>query len=139
MYMQAILHKLLSPFRWGLPRHAILRKDLHRGPQFRLVQGEIVHTANAQDAHARERRADAVHKRAARRTEVIRHRVVLAGSLDEDRARLAVRLQLFLPPQVLQVRVVDREVDRVHRCGELVAVGAVTQMKEPTKPGPWVG
>lgn len=124
--MQTILHELLSPFRRSLPGHAVLSKLLHRGSQFSLMQREIIHTANAQNTHARESRTNAVHEGAARGTEVVGHGVVLTGSFEEDSARLAVCLQVVAATQMFQVRVIDREVGRVHRRGELVAVRAVT-------------
>jgi sugar phosphate isomerase/epimerase len=89
------------------------------------VQREIVHAAYAQDTHARESRADAIHERAARGTEVVGHGVVLARGFYENSARLTEGLQVVAAAQVLQVRVVNGEVGCVHGRGEFVAVGAV--------------
>jgi len=126
LYMQTIFHKLPSPFRRSLPGHTVLGKLLHSGSQFSLVQREIIHTANAQNTHAREGCTDAVHERAARGTEVVGHVVVLARSFEKHSARLAVCLQVVAATQMFQVRVIDREVGRMHGCRKLVAVRAVT-------------
>lgn len=81
---------------------------------------EIVHGADAQDTLVRERRADAVHERAARGTEVVGH-----GVARGDGARLAEGRQVVAAAQVLQVRVGDGEVGCERGRGESVAVGAV--------------
>ena len=82
---------------------------------------EIVHGADTQDTHPGERRADAVHQGAARRTEVIGHSV-----LRGDGARLAEGLQGVAAAHVLQVRVGDGEVGCEHGRRDFAAVRAVT-------------
>lgn len=123
--MQPILFKLRAAVRSSFPGNAILSKLLHRRSQLRLHEREVIDATQAQDAHARERRADAVHERAARAAEVVGHGIVLAIFFEEDGLVLAPGLQALLPAQVLQVRVHNSEVGRVHRRAKLVAVGAV--------------
>jgi hypothetical protein len=113
---------LLEALHWRQPVHSVLHEQLPPRPQLRLMQMEIVHGADAQDAEARERRADAVHERAARRAEVVGH-----GAARADCARLAEGREVLAAAQVLQVRVGDGEVGREHGRGDLAAVGAVAE------------
>lgn len=113
---------LLDPLHATQPAHTVLGKLLHCGSQLGLVQMEIVHGADAQDTLPQESRADAVHERAARGTEVVGHGVARA-----DGARLAEGLQVVAPAQVPQVRVGDGEVGCEHGGGDFVAVRAVAE------------
>ena len=81
---------------------------------------KIVHGADAQDTFPRTTRADTVHKRAARGTEVVGH-----GITRGDSARLAVDGQVFAATQVGQVRVGDSEVGGEHGRADFAAVCAV--------------
>lgn len=81
---------------------------------------EIVHGANAQNAHTGEARTDAVHERAARGTEMVGHGV--AGG---DGARLAEGFQIVAAADVLEVSGGDGEVGGEHGGGDFAAVGAV--------------
>jgi len=104
------------------------------------VQREIVHATYTQDTHARESRADAIHERTARGTEVVGHGVVLARGFYENSTRLTKGLQVVAAAQVLQVRVVHGEVGCVHRRGQLVAVGAVAdEGAKKTRAMDWLG
>jgi hypothetical protein len=123
--VQAVLFKLLGSFRGEFPRYAILGKLLYRGSQLGLVEREIIYTAYMQDTYTRESCTDVIHERAARGTEVVGYGVVLAGSFYENSARLTEGLQAVAAAQVLQVRIVDREISCMHGCGELVAIRAV--------------
>jgi len=78
------------------------------------MQREIVHAAYPQDTHARKSRADPIHERAARGTEVVGHGIVLARGFYKNSVRLTKGLQVVATAQVLQVRVVDGEVGRVY-------------------------
>jgi hypothetical protein len=113
-HVQAVLLELRGAFRWLFPRHTVLGKLLHRGPQLGLVQREIVHAAYAQDAHARESGADTIHERAARVAEVVGHGVIFARLLIENGLVLTKGLQVLLSAQVLQVGVKNGEVGGVH-------------------------
>jgi len=68
----------------------------------------------------RESRADAVHERAARGTEVVGH-----GVVRDDDARLTEGVQVVAAAQLLQVRVGDGEVGCEHGRGDFAAVRAV--------------
>lgn len=123
--MQAILLKLLGPLRGLLPRHTATSKLLHRRSQLSLHQREIIHASNTQDTHSGERRANTIHQRTARATEVVGHGILLSRFFVKYRVRLAPALEIFAATKVLEVRVVDGEVSRVDGGGELVTVGAV--------------
>jgi hypothetical protein len=112
---------LLSTYRTTQPTRTILDKLLDLGLQHRLLQVEVVHRANPQDALPGEARADAVHERAARRAEVIGHGVADCA----DGLLLAEDSHVLAPAEVLQVRVLDGEIRGEHGRGDLVAVGAV--------------
>ena len=99
--MQPVLLKLLGPFRGKFPSHAVLGKLLQGRPQLGLVQGEIIHAPEAQDTHARESPTNTIHERAARGTEVVGHRVVLARGFHEDGTRLTEGLQEITTTKVL--------------------------------------
>lgn len=116
---------LPGPFQARKPAHTVLGKLLQRGSQLGLVQGEIVHGADAQDAHAGESGADAIHERAARGTEVVGHGMVRVDGVRGNGARLAKGRQVLAAAQVLQVGVGDDEVGRECGRGDFVAVGAV--------------
>ena len=66
---------LPDPFHGRFPAHTILDKLLGRRLQLGLVQVEIVHCADAQDAVTGETGTDAVHEGAAGGAEVVRHGV----------------------------------------------------------------
>lgn len=102
------------------PIDAVLDELLDTGAQLRLVQMQIVHGADAQDAGAREAGADAVHERAARVAEVVGH-----GEARRDGRRVRPRLQVLPAPHVPQVLVVDGEVRREHGRCDFAAVRAV--------------
>ena len=102
------------------PPHTALNELLHFRFQLGLVQMEIVHGTNAQNARSRERRADAVHERPAGGAEIVGH--VLTRS---DRARLAEGGQLVPAAEVLQVRIGDDKVGREHGRGDFMAIGAI--------------
>lgn len=89
-------------------------------PKLGLVQREIVDGADAQDADSRQTLRDAVHKGAARATEVVGH-----GLARVYRLRLAVRLEAVLSAHVLEVRVLYGEVAGKHGCCDLATVGTV--------------
>ncbi|KAL9035609.1 MAG: hypothetical protein Q9214_006499 [Letrouitia sp. 1 TL-2023] len=108
---------LFDPIHATQPAHAIFGKLLHPGSQLGLVEMEIIHGANAQDALPRKGRADAIHERAARGTEIIGH-----GVARGDRARLAEGLQIVTATQVLQVRVGHGEIGCEHGRRDFVAV-----------------
>ena len=112
--------ELFSPLHTTQPAHTFLGELLHLGSDLGLVQMEIVHGADAQDALARPARADAVHERAARGAEVVGH-----GVARGDGARLAKGLQVFAAAQVPEVGVGDGEVGREHGRGDFAAVCAV--------------
>lgn len=88
--------------------------------QLHLVQVEIVDSANAQDAMARERRTDTIHQGSACRAKVVGHQAARCDSF-----RLSKRLEVFLPAQVLQVSVGDGKVGCEHGRGDFATVGAV--------------
>ena len=112
--------KLFGPLHTTQPAHTLLNKLLPLRSDFSLVQMEIVHGADAQDALSRPARADAVHERAARGAEVIGH-----GVARGDGTGLAKGLQVFAAAQVPEVSVRDGEVGREHGRGDFAAVGAV--------------
>jgi hypothetical protein len=70
-----------APFRRKFPRYTILGKLLLSGSQLGLMQQEIVHAADTQDAHTWKSGADAMHQRTARVTKVVCHGLVLARGL----------------------------------------------------------
>lgn len=111
---------LPDPLHARQPTHTVLIKLLHSRSQLRLMQTEIVHGANAQNALSRHSRADTIHERAARGTEVVGH-----GIAGADGARLAEGLQVVAAAQVREVGVGDGEVGCEHGCGNFVAVGAI--------------
>jgi hypothetical protein len=122
------------------PGHTVLGKLLQCGSQLGLVQREIVHGAYAQDTHVRESRADAIHERAARGTEVVGHGVARLDGVRGNGARLAESLQVFAAAQVLQVRVGDGEVGCEHGRGDFVAVGAVAdEAADQARAMGWLG
>lgn len=123
--MQAVLFVLLSSFSGRFPRYAIFGELLHCWLQFRFVQGEVVYTAYAQDAHTRESSANAIHERATRLAEVVGHCVVLSRHLNEDSFGLTPARQVFLTSKVLQIGVVYSEIGGMHGCGELVTICAI--------------
>jgi len=96
------------------------------------VQREVVHGADAQDAHAGKGAADAVHQGAAGRAEVVGH--VLARG---DGGALAEGLEVVAAAHVREVLVVDGEVGGEHRRGDLAAVVAVADegLDEPRSRG----
>lgn len=102
------------------PAHTAPNKLLHFGFQLGLVQVEIVHGTNAQNARPREPRADAVHEGPARGAEIVGH--VLTRS---DRARLAKCGQLVAAAEVLQVRIGDDKVGCEHGRGDFMAIRAI--------------
>lgn len=93
------------------------------------MQAEVVHSPDAKDAHAGVPGADAVHERAARGAEVVRHGVARRDSLG-----LRVGLEVFAPAQVLEVGVVHHEVGGEHGRRNLAAVGAVAH-EDPVEAG----
>lgn len=102
------------------PAHSILGELLDPGFQLGLVQMEIVHGADAQDAHPGKAGPDAIHERAARGAKVVGH-----GLARGDAALLAKGLEVVAAARVLEVLVRDGEVGREHGGGDFVAVGAV--------------
>jgi hypothetical protein len=88
--------------------------------QLILKQIEIIYGTDAQNALARGTRADAVHERTARGTEVVSH-----GVARGDGAALTVGFQVVAATEVLEVRVLDGEVGGEHGGSEFVAVEAV--------------
>lgn len=125
LYVQTILLKLFCTLRRKFPRSAVLCELLHRRSQLRVVQGEIIHASDAQNAHPRESSANTVHERATGRAEIIGHGIVLAWGLDKHCTRLCECLEVLAAARMLQVGVIDGEVCCVDGGGELVAVGAV--------------
>ena len=111
---------LFDPFQPTQPAHTVLGKLLHSGSQLALLQVEILNSADTQDTLPRETRADAVHERTARGTEVVDHGVARANG-----TMLAEGLQIVAAAQVLQVGVGDGEVGCEHRRGDFAAVRAV--------------
>jgi len=85
------------------------------------VQTEIIHSANTQDRRRWEGRADAVHERAARGTEVVGHSGVWPNRSD----RIGPALEVVAAAQVLQILVVNGEVGCEHGRGEFAAIPAV--------------
>ena len=81
---------------------------------------KIVYGADAQDTVARVARADAVHERAARGTEVVGH-----GVARGDGTRLAKSFQVVAAAHVLEVGVGDGEVRCEHGRGDFAAIPAV--------------
>lgn len=102
------------------PAHPVLGELLDSGPQLGLMQIEIIHRADTRDIPAGKARADAVHERAARGTEVVGH-----GVTRGDGVRLAISLQVVAASQMFQVRVGDDEVGCEHGCGNFAAIRAV--------------
>jgi hypothetical protein len=82
---------------------------------------EIVHGTDTQDTLPRESRADAVHKRAARGTEVVSHSVTRG-----DSAGLVEGLQAVAAAQMLQVCVGDGEVGCEYGRSDFAVVRVVT-------------
>lgn len=85
------------------------------------MQTEIIHSANTQYRHRREGRADAVHERAARRTEVVGHGRVWPNRGDS----IGPALEVLAAAHVFQILVVDGEVGSEHGRGELAAINTV--------------
>lgn len=102
------------------PGNTILDELLRPRPQLRLVQVEIVYGADAQDALPGESRADAVHQRPARGTEVVGHGVSRGGG-----ARLAPGRQVLAAAEVSDVLVVNHEVGGEHGSGDFAAIRTV--------------
>lgn len=111
---------MLDTLQRAQPRHPVLDKLLHLGPQLGLVQIEVVHGADAQNTLSRKPRADAVHERAARGAEVVGHEVARGDGLG-----LTEGGQVFAAAQVFEVRVGDGEVGREHGRGDFSTVRAV--------------
>ena len=111
---------LFDPLNRTQPAYTALNELFDSGSQLCFMQMEIVYGANARDALLWVNRADTVHERTTRRTEIVGH-----GVARGDGARLAEGLQVVLAAYVLQMRVGDDEVGREHGCGDLMTVRAV--------------
>lgn len=111
------MHRALNP---GKPVHPVLHVILDLWSQFGLMQAEIIHRPNAEDARARVPGADAIHERAARGTEIVGHGVARLNGLG-----LRKSLEVVAPAHVLEVGVVHHEVRREHGGRDLSAVCAI--------------
>lgn len=102
------------------PVDSVFDKDLDSGLQLALVQMKVINRSNSENALAGETLSDTVHERTANRAKVVRH--PLAGS---DRLVLLEDSQLVFATNVLQILIIDDEVGRKHRSGNLATVGAI--------------
>ena len=103
--MQPIPLKHLRPLHPPPPPHPILRKLLHPRPQPPLMQRKIIHSPHPQNTHTRKRSTNTIHKRAARRTEIIRHRIIHVSGVHGDGARLGEGFEVGAAAEVGEVGV----------------------------------
>lgn len=85
------------------------------------MQIEIIHCTGTQDTVSRESFTDAVHERATRRTEAVRHSLAGGNSF-----RLFELCKDFFASYVFEVRVCDNEIGGEHRRGDFAAVCTMT-------------
>jgi len=88
------------------PLNPVLYILFHSRLQLGLVQMEIIHRANSQDAHPRIPRADTIHQRPTSGTEVIGH-----GVSRGDRLGLGKRCHVLFSSDVFDVLIVDDELN----------------------------
>ena len=101
------------------PSSTILDKYLPLRLQLRLMQAEIIYSAETQDA--RPWGPNTIHECAASGAKVIGHRLARSDCL-----RLAVGSQVVAATNMDEMCVEDGEVGGEHGCRDLAAVGAMT-------------